>query len=63
MEIFAEGEFAGGVGGGHEADGAEDGAFGAPGTVEAAEAPEDAGVGVGVAVVEGVFVVEVKHDF
>ena len=38
------------------------GRSGRPGAVVAAEYPEDAAVGVGIAAVEGVFVVEMNHD-
>ena len=55
-------EFAGGIGGAHVADGAEDGTFG-PGAIIPAKAPEDSGIGVGIAAVDGVAIVEFDHDF
>src|ERR1700721_3429702 len=57
-QVILHREFAGGVMRAHIADGAEDGALRTPRTVVAAEAPENAAVGIGVAAIERIFVVE-----
>ena len=54
MKIIFDGAFAGGVGGRHVADLAEDGSFGSPGAIVAAQAPENPTVRIRIAAVEAI---------
>ena len=63
LEVLLQRQFAGRVGGAHVADLAEDLALGPPGAIVTAQDPKDAGVGIGVATVDGVLVVERDHGF
>ncbi len=62
VEVTLELELPRGVVARHVADLAEDRPLGPPGAIVAAEAPEDPAVGVGVAAVERVLVVELDQD-
>ena len=63
FEVAFDAEFTSGVLAAHIADFSEDRTFRSPGAIIAAEAPEDAAVGIGIAAIDGVFVVEVNHRF
>src|ERR1700727_634976 len=62
-EVVLHVQLASGVVRTHVTDGAENRAFGSPGTVIAAETPENSTVGIRIAAIEGVAVIQFDQDF
>jgi hypothetical protein len=62
LDVAFHRNFARGVFGAHVADEAKDGAFGSPKTIIATKNPEDPAVGIRIASIETIFVVEFDHD-
>src|ERR1700722_10071000 len=62
-EVFVDVQFASRVVRTHVTNGAKNGALGSPGAIIAAQAPKNSAVGIRIAAIEGVAVIQFDQDF